>query len=166
MLFRSYYLGNIRQSDEHSHTHFYMEEWIVKKDSSSELDKHDPWAKGTRYPDYEIDHRFVTILDISSNKLNNEWFDINSKRKLAFTENWVVNLGQYNDDYFQPNTRLIAKEELIKDLCNKTGKVLVVNVKIDRSKIKDRYSGDSESERTSFHTFKVIDMNGWWIDEE
>lgn len=161
-----YYLGNIRQSDEHSHTHFYMEEWIVKKDSSSELDKHDPWAKGTRYPDYEIDHRFVTILDISSNKLNNEWFDINSKRKLAFTENWVVNLGQYNDDYFQPNTRLIAKEELIKDLCNKTGKVLVVNVKIDRSKIKDRYSGDSESERTSFHTFKVIDMNGWWIDEE
>lgn len=160
-----YYLVNRYQFNEQSEALFSMEEWIIKKDSYSELDKHDPWAKGTGYPDYEINQQFAKMLDLSVNKLKNEWIDLNTGRVLAYTENWVVNLGEYNDDYFQSNTRLIAKEELVKKLCEKTGKVLIVNVKIDRRKINDRYSSDSGSERNSYHAFKVMDMNGWWIDE-
>jgi hypothetical protein len=157
-----YYLGNLDYSDEETDKLFNMENWIIQRDSYSELDKHDPWAKGTRYPDYEIKESYVSMLNLIVNKLGNKWTEADSGRVLAYIENWVENLGQYNDDYFQANNRLIAKEELVRNLCKETEKALIVNVKIDRRKVKDRYSVDDGSVQHSFHAFKVFDADGWW----
>lgn len=160
-----YYLGNRERHNKETNNLFHMESWIIQRNSYSELDKHDPWAKGTKYPDYEIEDSFVKKLNLQVSKLRNQWLEADNGSLSAYTENWVENLSQYNDEYFQPNTRIIATEELVKRLCGVTDKVLIINVKIDRIKIKDRYSSDDESDRHSFHEFKVIDADGWWNDE-
>ncbi|WP_206459099.1 ATP-binding protein [Anaerovorax sp. IOR16] len=160
-----YYLGNSDDFDEETDELFNMENWIIQRNSYSELDKHDPWAKGTKYPDYEIKESYASMLDLTVNKLRNKWTEADNGRVMAYIENWVENLGQYNDDYFQPNTRLIAKEELLINLCKETEKALIVNVKIDRRKVEDRYSSDDGREAHCFHAFKVIDADGWWNDE-
>lgn len=160
-----YYLGVSNRYDDNEDNLFHIERWITKGDSASDLDKHDPWAKGTRYPDYEIEESYMKKLNLQTNKLRNKWFQIDTGNLHAYTQNWVENFGQYNEDYYQPNSRILATEEMVKRLCVEFNKVLVINVKIDRQRIKDRYSSNDESDRFSFHAFKVIDSDGRWVDE-
>jgi len=53
-------------------------------------------------------------------------------------------------------------EELARKMCTLSGKVLVINVKVDRKEVCDRYNGYKQNEVHRYHAFRVIDMNGWW----
>lgn len=161
-----YYLGNNDHFYDEDNYPFLMKEWIVQRDVMPDLDKYDPWSIGTAYPDYEIDKPYLDILRIKPNKLGTIWTNIDNDMPVAFIQNWVENFGHYGEIDFTPSHRLMAKEKVLRQLCDKSNKALVLNIKIDRKRTRDRYSSTEESDRHSFHFFKVISADGWWSDEE
>lgn len=161
-----YYLGNNDHFHDEENEPFWMEEWIVQREVFSGLDKHDPWAKGTGYPDYEIDERYLDRLNLRANKSRTKWMNADDGTLAASYENWVEEYRWHNETDYRSCQRFIAKEELLIRLCNLSKKALVINVKIDRERIKDEYSTFEGSEKHSYHAFKVIDAEGWWVDEE
>lgn len=165
MLPHDYYLGNNYHFDDDNYP-FLMKEWIVRREVIPDLDKYDPWSMSTAYPDFEIEETYLDCLRIQPNKIGTIWTSIDTDTPVAYIQNWVEDFGRYGETYLAPCHRLIAKEELLRKLCYNTNEVLVLNIKIDRNRIKDRYSSNEESERHSFHFFKVIGVEGWWPDEQ
>lgn len=166
LLPHDYYLGSNSHIHDSEEEPFNTEEWIVKGSIIPDLDQYDPWASGTRYPDYTIDESLIDGLYIRVNKLKTIWVNIEDGTVAAYSQNWVEDFGRYGKAYYCPCSRMISTEGLLKRLCDYTKKALVINVKIDRERIKDKYSNYEGRERHSFHAFKVIDSEGWWIDEE
>lgn len=166
MLPHDYYLGKNDHLTDNDNYPFLMKEWIVRRDVIPDLDKFDPWSMGTAYPDFEIEETYLDFLRIQPNKIGTIWTSIDNDTPAAYIQNWVEDFGRYGETDLAPSHRMIAKEELLRKLCHNTNEVLVLNLKIDRKRIKDRYSSNEESERHSFHFFKVIGVEGWWSDED
>jgi hypothetical protein len=155
-----YYLGRYEEIKDINNKTIKLEEWIANKDIVEGLDKHDPWAKGTIYPDYEIGGVYLDKLNIKKNNMGTEWINIEDGTISAYNENWVVDFGSYNDTYLQHCHRIFAKKEMLVKLCSNENKSIIVNIKIDRERVKDRYMSISKSERYSYHAFIVIDDKG------
>lgn len=152
-----YYLG---EDYFYGDDQFKVIEWLTREENYSELENHNLWAKGTRYPDNEIKPKYLKMLNLKTNEFHNKWFDIETNKMEAYTENWVVNIGDSREDYYQPNSRVLCTEEYLKKLCKLNKCTLVLNLKVER-RIKEDRSDSYDDERHDYHTFKVIDENGW-----
>lgn len=160
-----YYLSEHGHFDEEKFEPFNIEEWVFLKDVYSDLDKFDPWATETRYPDYEIKKSFVDSMDLSANEVGTEWRDTGSGSIAVYNQNWTEEFSQYNETVYYPCYRMVATEEILRKLSAITSKVIIANVKVNRYRFKDKYGSYDGSDRHSFHAFRVFGEEGWWNDE-
>ncbi len=160
-----YHLGEQDHFGQRDFEPFNIEEWIFQRDVYSGLDKFDPWATETRYPDYEIKEPFVVSLGLSVNDVSTEWHDTGNGSIAVYNQNWTEEFGEYDETYYYPCHRMAATEEILRKLSAATSKVIVVNVQVDRYRVKDKYGSYDGLDRHCFHIFRVFGEEGWWDDE-
>lgn len=163
MLPNDYYVG---ESDYHDAPFtFVMESWIEWKNENRGIEKYDFWSSEMAYPGYNIKEYYLSKLDLSVNKEGNVWINNNDGEVKISKYVWIEEYERNNESEFHCCERLVCTQDIIDKLCKSSGKVLLLNVKVTRRHIVDRYSGYDSSDYHKYHHFKVIRSKGGEADE-
>lgn len=158
-----YYVGETEYHD--AQIPFMFESWFGWESESRGIEKFDLWSPEMAYPGFNIKEHYLSQLDLSVNKEGNVWINKNNGEVKIKKYVWVEEYERNNESEFHCNERLLGTREIIDKLCEKSGKVLLLNIKVTRRQIGDRYSGYDSGDFHRYHHFKVIRRKGGEADE-
>lgn len=159
----NYYVG---ESEYHDAPFPFVLESLIKWESESRgIEKYDPWSPEMAYPGYCIKESILSQLDLLVNKQGNIWINKNDGEVKIRKSVWIEEYERNNESEFHCCERLVGTQDIIDKLCESSGKVLLLNIKVTRRQIGDRYSGYDSSAYHRYHHFKVIRRKGGEADE-
>lgn len=136
--------------------------WIKRTDSGDgRLDRFDPHAKDICYPPEEVGEIYSSLLELSADYEKREWSQPASPPSV-FTEVWSnKNINRHEDEPSRAGDRMTASLELLKQLCDKSGKDLIFSVEINRRLHRDyRYRGTDDVYAIASHKIFLLSSDG------
>ena len=127
---------------------FQLSTWLQPPgESSGELDTFDPYAKHIRYPPYKVAVPFAKILKLAADTECRHWTQIGQNAPAMISEVWSTRElpgSRDQEDPFRAGSRIGASAQLLKELCAKTGKSLILTVHIRRHEQRRYRSPDEQ----------------------
>ncbi len=112
--------------------------WISQgREPDDSRDELDPYAKAVDYPPLKPAHKFQHDLNLESDPMSREWWFSDSKVKAALSEVWSEGTQKHRDPPRRSGTRLSVSPELLRRICELTGRHILFSVQIGRSVPRD-----------------------------
>lgn len=128
---------------------FQLSPWLQPpEESSGQLDIFDPYFKNIRYPPYKVVAPIAKMLKLAADTESRQWTKVGQNTPSLISEVWSTKRlpeSRDQEDPFRAGSRISASLELLKELCAKTGKSLVLTVHISRHEQHHRRSPDEQN---------------------
>jgi hypothetical protein len=126
---------------------FQLMTWLQPPgESSGQLDTFDPYAKSIHFPPCKVAPKFAAMLKLTADIEFRYWKQPEHSTPSLITEIWSTKeqpQSREREESFRFGSRICASVNLLKELCSKAGKSLILSVHIRRHK-QDRYRASDE----------------------
>jgi hypothetical protein len=146
---------------------FELNGWITSDEGSGDrLDSFDPYSCGINVPYRRIGQSFAALLNLSADSDGRGWRVPDSDLLAISSTIWSTKDSDHRDKPYRYGERLVASVDMLKLLCNKTGKDLVFEVQIERKRHRGQYSSRSDDDIYSppSHKIFIFSSNGYLRD--
>jgi len=138
--------------------------WIKRRDGGDgRLDRFDPHAKEIYYPPEEVGETYASLLELSADYEKRKWSQPVSPPSVI-TEIWSnKDIGRRQDEPSRSGDRMSVSLDVLKQLCDKSGKDLILGVEINRRLHRDyryRGSGDDDVYTIASHKIFLLSSDG------
>jgi len=131
-------LAGRNDSDRKATPPFDLVGWISQgREPDDSRDTLDPYAKAVSYPPLKIAGEFMAGLKLESDAMAREWTFIESRVKAALSEVWSEGTARHREAPRRSGARLSVSPELLRRICELTGRHILFSVQIGRSVPRD-----------------------------
>lgn len=121
---------------------FHLKGWVVDNDSDDGIDKFDKLSGQIYYPVYQVGKSIAEKLNISADDQFKNWYMHGEKEACLTCKDWSYALANYGESEQLKGIRLSASLGVLKKLCITEQCELIIEVRINRTVVKSRYSND------------------------
>ncbi|HWQ91035.1 MAG TPA: hypothetical protein VN673_05135, partial [Clostridia bacterium] len=133
--------------DEQAEIHqtpFELLGWIHEARGHHGIDRFDPYSKEIEYPPDVVAPSFTSMLGLFPDEELRTWHARGAAQPSLICEVWSEKTHNPHEEPFRHGQRNAASCKLLRKLCALTGKELIIEVRISRSKHRDRHNREED----------------------